>query len=229
MLLRRLAFRGEIAHWMRLTSRNASDYSGTFRDKERFQEDQWVKKHEMEVASVAAERKKDMEAVAPLHSDLSEVEVAEPGTPMYSHQSNKVVALQELEEILEAFPGLSDTVPNDLKRVLVSWRVDALYCVSKGDPREFSPTVDIDGSMTINERTVLPPEYAPSWLFDSTTPLEYKLQRYAYDMMKFDYDVEPIEHNIDREDHGYKAIKKRIIARASGSSKGKDKDKDKKP
>ena len=34
---------------------------------------------------------------------------------MHSHQSNKVVALLELEEIIEGFPGLSDVIPNDLK------------------------------------------------------------------------------------------------------------------
>ena len=234
MLMRRLAFRGGGGGGgvtiMCLTRRGASDYSGSFKDRESFEERRWVQKHEQEVASIAAERKKEMETMPPLHAES--VEVGDPGTSLYFHQSNKVVALEELEEILEAFPGLSESLPHDLKRLLVTWRVDALYRVSSGHPNEFAPTVDMDGSMTTaDERTILPPEYAPTWLFESISPLEYKLQRYVYDKMQFDHDVEPVEHHIDRGDPAYKAIKGRVIAKKQSPSKGKaSEDKDvKKP
>ena len=49
--MRRLVFYGKVRREMRLRSRYASDYSGTFRDKERFEEERWIKKHEMEVPS----------------------------------------------------------------------------------------------------------------------------------------------------------------------------------
>ena len=70
------------------------------------------------------------------HTTSRQVEVADPGALMHSHQSNKVVALLELEEIIEGFSGLSDVIPNDLKRALVTWRVDALYRVSSANPHE---------------------------------------------------------------------------------------------
>ena len=63
--MRRLAFRGGGGGvtTVCLTKRGASDYSGTFKDRELAEERRWVQKHEQEVASIAAERKKEMETI----------------------------------------------------------------------------------------------------------------------------------------------------------------------
>ena len=75
--MRRLVFYSEVRREMRLRSRYASDYSGTFRDKERFEEERWIKKHEIKVAS-EAERRKEMKVMPQHHTTSRQVRSSRP-------------------------------------------------------------------------------------------------------------------------------------------------------
>ena len=202
-----------------------SDYSDNFKGRERAEENFWVQKHEREMA----EMKKDT-----IPPELIHPQTPAHGTLMYSHQTNKVIALEELEDIFDAYPSLSESLPHDLKRALVTWKVDALYRISSGNPHDFAPKVAIDGSMTVHDQAgsahkVLPPEYAPTWLFEHD-PTEYKLQRYAYEKMQFDYDVEPLERIKGFKDtEEYKQMKKKVVDDADFPFTTGNKKKPKKP
>ena len=200
-----------------------SDYSGTFRGRELAEERFWIRKHEQEVASLQSDPGPEKSSGSESSGDNSasignklypSSRAAVPGSVMYAHQANQVVALEELEEILEAFSGRSAGMPEDLKKLLVDWKVAALYEPSVGpeQPWHHAPSITESGALMKDDRHVLPVEYAPSWLLEEDAT-KYKFLRYAYDQMIHDHDVEPIERHIDRDEH-FRTIKRRVLEKA---------------
>ena len=155
-LVMQLRSLGQVRHsicraWM-------SDYSDNFRGKELADETRWIRKHEQEVASLQTDSV--VEEVSESVSTYSPPRAATPGSILYAHQSIQVLALEELEEMLEAFPGRSADLPSDLKKLLVDWKVAALYEISTGeDPHEHAPTLSESGALVLEGKQVLPPEY----------------------------------------------------------------------
>jgi hypothetical protein len=197
---------------------SVSDYSDNFRGRELAEERFWIRKHEQEVASMqpAAPKaeKSDSDSSESLSDKYPTSKPALPGSVMYAHQANQVVALEELEEMLGTFPGRSAGMPEDLKKLLVDWKVSALYESSTGPERPYqhSPKITESGALMHEGRHVLPVEYAPTWLLEEH-PTRYKFLRYAYDLMVHDHDIEPIERHLPRDIH-FHTIKNRIIEKA---------------
>jgi hypothetical protein len=186
--------------------RTASNFSKDI--DEAWEERFWHRKYDQEIASIEENK-------GTSRAKLPGAVVAVPGSVLYAHQANQVQALEELEEILFPFPGRSEELPHHLKKLLVDWKVNALYHPSQGPefPEEHAPCINRAGALvTSGDRHVLPPEYAPSWLLECD-PVMYKMERYAYESMVYDHDVEPCERHIPK-DGEYYAIKNRVLHKA---------------